>query len=101
MTAGMRTKISTVLASIAFLAALVLVSPDASARRSSTDERTPSAVVTTSRAPRAARATNDADRYAQRESKARAQAEYRGGDFIVVGISGALLLVLLALVIIL
>lgn len=97
----MRTKISSVLAAIAFLAALVLVGPDASARRSSPEERTPSALVSSSKATRPAKASSDASRYAQRESKARVQAEYQGGDFVVVGISGGLLLLLLALVIIL
>jgi len=48
-----------------------------------------------------ARADDDAQRYARREAKAKKQAEYKGGDLLVVGISTGAAIVILIIVLLL
>jgi hypothetical protein len=65
---------------------------------------TPSAAVATQPAPVATTSTTtakksvdeDANRYAQRDAQAKKQKDYKGGDYLVVGIStGAAIIVLI------
>jgi hypothetical protein len=53
------------------------------------------------RTPKPARASDDAARYAQRESKAKKQQNYQGGDVLVIGISAGAAIIALIIVLLL
>jgi hypothetical protein len=78
-------------ATLGLLAALTLAAPAAA---SAAPQRPIATQVTSAPAPVKA-TTADASRYAQREKQAPQVANYEGGQVIIVGISGAALVVLL------